>query len=78
MSKALRPLSKRNFLKKLKKFGIIELPDRGHGGEFIVGRESTGPSLTLPHLGSGDDVLVCYIKQTLRRFNIDRDKWISA
>lgn len=78
MSKALKPIPRRKYIQKLKSFGIVELPDEGKGGEWKVERESTGEFLTLPHLSSGDEVKVCYISQTLRRFKIDRDAWLRA
>ena len=74
----LNPLSKREYIKRVRNLGLEVDEARGKGGEWIVLDPRSNQSLPMPHLAPGDDVLTPYILATMRRFNITREQWIKA
>jgi hypothetical protein len=70
------PLTLRDLLKKLKKFGVIVLSDRGKGSEIILVRPDSpgsyrGPQYPVKNHGPGTEIKPAVIRALLRRFNID-------
>jgi hypothetical protein len=74
-------ISYRNFLKKLKEFGVVEIKSRGKGSERylvkpIVPNTTKGPSYTLKCHGQGSTIKPGAARACLRRLDIDpADFW---
>jgi hypothetical protein len=71
-----KSLSYGEFISRLKKFGVIELPQRGKGSERFLVRPNTpgttkGPSYTIRCHGKGDTVKTGTMTACLRRLQID-------
>ena len=69
------------FLRRLQDFGVIELPERGKGGERYLVRPTIpgttkGPSYTIGCHGKGKTVQSGTMSACLRRLKIDpKDFW---
>ncbi|MEA1935833.1 MAG: type II toxin-antitoxin system HicA family toxin [Thermodesulfobacteriota bacterium] len=69
------------FFKRLRKFGVIEVKNRGKGSEKYLVRPNEpgttkGPSYTVRCHGKGDTVKIGAIRACLRRLRIDpKDFW---
>jgi hypothetical protein len=66
----------RQFVTRLKDFGVVEYRGRGKGGERFLVRETLpgsgkGPSYTISHHGDGKDVAKGTQRACLRRLGID-------
>ena len=74
-----KPLPYRELRKRLKKFGVREVPGRGKGSERMLLKPESpgskrGPTYPIKCHGEGDEISVGSIKAALRRFDIDPDK----
>jgi len=72
------PLKYRELLKRLKKFGVVEIRNRGKGSERILLLPKThgskkGAQYPIRCHGGGDSISVPVIKAALRRFGIEPD-----
>jgi len=72
----------RQFLKKLKQFGVVEIRSRGKGSERYLLRPRDpgslkGPSYTIRCHGQGDRVKAGTMAACLRRLNIDSNEFWS-
>ncbi|MCA1793467.1 MAG: type II toxin-antitoxin system HicA family toxin [Desulfobacteraceae bacterium] len=73
------PLSLKDFIKKLKKFGVIPMArTRGKGSEIILLKPSekdpkSGPQYPIKNHGKKTEIHVPVIKAALRRFQINED-----
>ncbi len=71
----------REFLKRLKNFGVVEISGRGKGSEKYLVRPSVpgtakGPSCTVRCHGRGDSLKPGAIRACLRRLRIEpKDFW---
>lgn len=78
------PLKHRDLLKKLKKFGIIEIPSRGKGSERMLilesgmGSKYQGPQIPIKCHGEGTEHSKRVIDSVLRRFNINPEDFWSV
>lgn len=76
-----RPLKLREFLKRLQRFGVEQLPNsRGKGVEIILIRPSTpggrkGPQYPIKNHGPGTEIHKPVIVATLRVLAIDPDEF---
>jgi hypothetical protein len=75
-----RPLKLRELLKKLKKYGVIPLEDRGKGSEIILLKPLTpgsyqGPQFPIKNHGMGTEIYIPVINALLRRFEIDPEEF---
>ena len=66
----------REFVTRLKKFGVAEYRGRGKGGERFLVRETSpgsgrGPSYTIGYHGDGKDVAKGTQRACLRRLGVD-------
>jgi len=76
MSKPPAELQYRELEKRLRKFGVIEVEDRGRGSEKYLVRPTVpgttkGPSYTVRCHGKGDKIRAGAIRACLRRLGID-------
>lgn len=70
------PLTLRDLLKKLKKYGIVARYRRGKGSEIILLKPSApgstqGPQYPIKNHGPGTLIKLPVVLAALRRFNID-------
>jgi len=77
-----KPLRVREFLAKLKSYGVVALSNsRGKGSEIVlvkpVGEDQTkGPQIPIKNHGDGTELSIPVIKSVLRRFDIsEKDFW---
>ncbi|RMG02212.1 MAG: type II toxin-antitoxin system HicA family toxin [Nitrospirae bacterium] len=77
-----RPLKHRELLKKLKKFGIVEVETRAKGSERMLvlksgfqGDKYRGPQIPIKCHGQGTEHSVKVINAVLRRFDIPSEKF---
>jgi hypothetical protein len=71
-----RTLRYHEFLRKLKPFGVVELPSRGKGSERYLVRPAVpgttkGPACTIRCHGAGDELKPGAVAACLRRLQID-------
>jgi len=71
-----RPLQLKDFLKKIKKFGVIIMQRRGKGSEIILLKpekkgSKKGPQYPIKSHGKGTEIYGPVITAALRRFGID-------
>jgi len=71
------PLSYRELLQRLERFGVGEAPKGGKGSERILTQSSgKGPHHTIKHHGDKTEIYVPVIRSILRRFGITpEDFW---
>lgn len=74
------PLKLRELIKKLKKYGIVTLENRGKGSEIILLKpnepgSSKGPQYPLKNHGMGTEIAIPVIKAILRRFSIEESEF---
>jgi hypothetical protein len=74
----LNPVSRREFIARIRRLGLEVDERRGKGGEWMVVDPRSGERFTLPHLAQGGDVKVCYIAGMLHRFGFTRADWFRA
>ncbi len=70
-----KPLKYRELLKRLKPYGVIDVPARGRGSERILIRPNKpgvmkGPQYPVKCHGPGTEISIPVLKAILRRFNI--------
>ncbi len=80
MSKPPAELKYREFEKRLRKFGVIEVEDRGPGSEKYLVKPTVpgttqGPAYTIRCHGKGDRVRAGTMGACLRRLGIDRKEF---
>jgi hypothetical protein len=74
------PLKLRELLKRLKKYGIVTLENRGKGSEIILLKpnepgSNKGPQYPLKNHGMGTEIAIPVIKAILRRFSIEESEF---
>ena len=75
------PLKLRELLKRLNRYGIVVVRDRGKGSEIILLQpnepgSSKGPQYPIKNHGEGTEISIPVIRALLRRFGIDeREFW---
>ncbi len=76
-----KALKYREFVQRLRRFGIVEMVKRGKGSERILLRPETpgsgkGPQIPIKHHGDNTEVGKGTVGAVLRRFDIDpKDFW---
>jgi hypothetical protein len=75
-----KPLKFKELVKKLKRYGIMPLPNRGKGSEIILHkpveeRSTKGPQYPIKNHGDSTEISIPVILEVLRRFNIDADEF---
>ena len=75
-----RPFKLKEFLSRLKQYGIISLTRRGKGSERILVKPQEpgsrkGPQYPIKNHGAGTEISVAVIKAALRRFEIDEKEF---
>lgn len=80
-----KSLKLREFLARLKDYGVIEHPKpaRGKGSEVVIYRPNEpgsmkGPIFTLTNHGKGTPIGTGLLLACLRRFGIDKDDFFSG
>ncbi len=69
----IKPLSRKEYLKKLKKFGFSDI-QRGGDHDFLV---TDNAKIKLPNVHAQKDIPVFIIQKTIKVLGIDRNKWIN-
>jgi hypothetical protein len=80
MSSPPSSLRYHELLRRLKRFGVVEVSGRGKGSEQYLVRPTVpgttkGPSTTVRCHGSGDEVKIGAIRACLRRLDINPDEF---
>lgn len=75
-----KPLPIKDFLRKLKRYGIEVLPKRDKGSEIILLKPDApgshrGPQYPIKNHGDSTEISIPVILAVLRRFGIDKDEF---